>query len=113
LKQPKQKKVMIDDKMKERVEKWLDSLNEQEKNQVEVLDAYFMFRTNMPGDDPGYGKAMPDRKTTEDIMDDIIPMIQVDKMVVVGYMKSHGYGFTTLHDGSVRWAIWRYMDITC
>ena len=37
----------MSDKMKERVQKWLESLDEEEKNQVELLDAYFTFRTNM------------------------------------------------------------------
>ena len=36
----------------------------------------------------------------------------ISKDVVAGYMRSHDYGFTTLSDGSVRWAIWRYMDVT-
>jgi len=102
----------MSDKMKERVKKWLESLDEQEHCQVEVLDAYFTFRTNMPGEDPGFGKASEEPKTTEDIMDDLTPMMTMSKDVVAGYMRSHEYGFTTLPDGTVRWAIWRYMDVT-
>lgn len=102
----------MDDKMKERISKWLESLDEKERIQVEVLDAYFTFRTNMPGDDPGFGKASEEPKTTEDIMDDLQPMLSVSKDMVAGYMRSHDYGFTTMPDGSVRWAIWRYMDVT-
>ena len=94
----------MSDKMKERVKKWLESLDE--------LDAYFTFRTNMPGEDPGFGKASEEPKTTEEIMDDLTPMMNISKDVVAGYMRSHDYGFTTLSDGSVRWAIWRYMDVT-
>ena len=102
----------MSDKMKERVQKWLESLDKEEKNQVELLDAYFTFRTNMPGEDPGFGKAVEEPKTTEEIMDDLTPMMTMSKDVVVGYLRSHDYGFTTLPDGTVRWAIWRYMDVT-
>lgn len=102
----------MSDKMKERIAKWLESLDEEEKCQVEVLDAYFTFRTNMPEDDPGFGKASEEPKTTEEIMDDLMPMISMSKDVVTGYMRTHEYGFTTVADGSVRWAIWRYMDVT-
>ena len=102
----------MSDKMKERIAKWLESLDEEEKNQVEVLDAYFTFRTNMPGDDPGFGKAVEEPKTTEEIMDDLVPMMFMDKTIVSAYMRTHEYGFTTLADGTVRWAIWRFVDVT-
>ena len=102
----------MSDKMKERISKWLEQLDEEEKCQVEVLDGYFMYRTNMPDDDPGFGKASPEPLTTEDIMDDLMPMMNIGKNVVAGYMRAHEYGYTTLADGTVRWAIWRYMDVT-
>ena len=102
----------LSDKMKERVKKWLESLDEEERNQVEVLDAYFTFRTNMPGEDPGFGKAVEEPKTTDEIMDDLMPMMYMKKDVVAGYMRTHDYGFTTVADGSVRWAIWRFVDVT-
>ena len=98
--------------MKEMSDKMKERLDEQERCQVEVLDAYFTFRTNMPGEDPGFGKASEEPKTTEEIMDDLTPMVTMSKDVVAGYMRAHDYGFTTLADGSVRWAIWRYMDVT-
>lgn len=102
----------LDDKMKERISKWLDSLDEEERNQAELLDAYFTFRTNMPGEDPGFGKAVEEPKTTDEIMDDLMPMMYMKKDVVAGYMRTHDYGFTTVADGSVRWAIWRFVDVT-
>ena len=100
----------MNDKMKERIAKWLESLDEEEKIQVEVLDGYFTFRTNMPGDDPSFGKAVEEPKTTVEIMDDLAPMMFVEKTIVAGYMRTHGYSVTTMADGSVRWAIWRYVD---
>ena len=102
----------MSDKMKERIAKWLESLDEEEKCQADVLDAYFTFRTNMPGDDPGFGKAIEEPKTTEEIVDDLSPMMPMNKDIVVSYMRNHEYGFTTVGDGSVRWAIWRFVDVT-
>ena len=102
----------MSDKMKERVKKWLESLDEAERAQAEILDAYFTFRTNMPGDDPGFGKAIEEPKTTEEIMDDLQPMMSLDMEIVASYMRNHEYGFTTVGDGSVRWAIWRFMDVS-
>jgi hypothetical protein len=32
--------------------------------------------------------------------------------VVVGWMRAHDYHITTAQDGSPRWAIWRFMDVT-
>lgn len=101
----------MSEKMKERVKKWLESLDEEERCQAEVLDAYFTYRTNMPDEDPGFGKASEEPKTTEEIMDDLQPMMYMSKNVVAGYLRTHEYGFTTVADGSVRWAIWRYMDV--
>ena len=102
----------MSDKMKERVKKGLESLDEAERAQADVLDAYFMFRTNMPGDDPGFGKAIEEPKTTEEIMDDLSPMMPLSQKVVVGYMRSHEFGMTTVGDGTVRWAIWRFLNST-
>ena len=102
----------LSDKMKERVKKWLESLDEEERNQVEVLDAYFTFRRNMPENDPGFGKAVEEPKTTDEIIDDLMPMMPISQKVVAGYMRSHEYGLTTIGDGSVKWAIWRFVDVT-
>lgn len=102
----------MSDKMKERIAKWLESLDEEERCQAELLDSYFLYRTNMPGKDRGFGKASEEPKTTDEIIDDLMPMMYVSKTVVAGYMRAHDYGFTTVADGTPRWAIWRYMDVT-
>lgn len=101
----------IDDRIKELVAKWLESLEERERSQAELLDAYFMFRRNLPDDDPGFGKAVEDPKTTQDIIDELQPMMGLTEKIVVEYMRVHGYGFTTLQDGTVRWAIWRFVKV--
>ena len=100
------------DKKVDRVVKWLATLNEQELCQAEVLDAYFTYRSNMPENSPNFGKATAEPKTTDEIMDDLLPMMYMYKELVAAYMNAHGFGVTTMPDGSVKWAIWRYMDVS-
>lgn len=100
---------MIDDMMKERINKWLESLNERERSQVEVLDAYFTFRRNMPEKDNELGKAVEDHKSTDEIIDDLASMMLVEQGVVVSWMRNHDYHITTIGDGTVKWAIWRFV----
>ena len=100
----------LEDEMKERIMKWLEGLNEEERGQAEVLDAYFLFRRPLPGEEPGMGKPVEEHKTTDEIIDDLMPMMYIKKEVVVGWMRSHGYGMTTIGDGSVKWAVWRFVD---
>lgn len=102
----------MNDKIKKIIEKWLESLDEAEKAQIDVLNAYFTYRTNMPCVDPGFGKAVEEPKTTEEIIDDLQPMISMNKDLVASYMRKSEYGFTTLADGSVKWAVWRFVDVT-
>ena len=102
----------MSDKIRERVEKWLSQLDETEQAQAELLDSYFTFRRNLPEEDKGLGRAVEELKTTEDIIDDLMPMMNMSKDVVVGWLISHDYHITTVADGSPRWAIWRYVDVT-
>lgn len=101
----------LDNRIRRIVEEWLESLEESERVQAELLDAYFMYRRNLPDDDPGFGKAVEDPKTTQDIIDELQPMMGLSEKIVVDYMRVHGYGFTTLQDGTVRWAIWRFVKV--
>jgi len=87
------------------VRKWLNSLEERERNMAELLDSYFTFRSSLPGTD-GL-KMTADPKTTEDIRDDLQDMMNVPADFIFTYMRKHGFGFTTGQDGSVRWAVWR------
>lgn len=98
--------------MNKSAKEWIESLDEKEKGQAELLDAYFTFRTNLPADDPGMGKAMEDPKTTDEIIDDLSPMMPLSQKFVVEYMRHHDFGMTTVADGTVKWAIWRFLDLT-
>ena len=68
----------------------------------QLLDSYFMFRQNLPGE--GY---IQENKTTLQIMDELTPMMMLPTESVVGYMLEHEYSTTTEDDGTVVWAIWR------
>lgn len=68
----------------------------------EVLDAYFQFRRNLPEDG-----AIQDYKTSEDIQDDLLPMLDLSKERIVEYLTDNSYNMVTDADGSVKWAIWR------
>ena len=100
----------MSEQMKERISKWLEQLSEDEKSQTEVLDAYFTFRLNLPEKESALGKVIEDYKTTDDIMDDLLPMMIMDKNVVVGWMRAHDFHITTVGDGTPKWAIWRYIN---
>ena len=99
----------MNDKMAERISKWLDQLDEEAKCQAELLDSYFTFRRNLPEEDKGLGRAVEEPKTTEDIIDDLTPMMNMSKDVVVGWLRAHDYHITTVADGTPKWAIWRYI----
>ena len=94
------------------VKKWLESLDDDGKMQAEVLDAYFTFRRNLPEKKSEKGTFVEDPKTTDDIMDDLTPMMVMDKKVVVEWMRAHEYHITTAIDGSPKWAIWRLAENT-
>ena len=101
----------LSEQMKERIQKWLEQLDEQEQYQAELLDSYFYSRRNLPEEVPGLGKAVEDYKTTDEIIDDLLPMMYVKKDVVTGWMRAHDYHFTTAADGTPRWAVWRFMSM--
>ena len=94
------------------VNKWLESLDDDGKMQAEVLDAYFTFRRNLPEKKSEKGPFVEDPKTTDDIMDDLTPMMVMDKKIVVEWMRAHEYHITTAIDGSPKWAIWRLAENT-
>lgn len=90
-----------------RYEEWLGNLDHSEKMQVEILKAWVQTRENMPGKDPGGRPLIDDHKTTEDIMDELSPMIPMKHETIAYFLAFHEFGFTTDDSGAVKWAIWR------
>lgn len=97
---------MNDDEKSEVLRRWLNGLEERERNTAELLDSYFALRSPLPGDIGGV-KLVPEYRTTEDIRDDLYEMMDVPPVFLFTYMLKAGYGFATRPDGSVTWAVWR------
>lgn len=71
-----------------------------------VLEAYFSCRT--PNDSP----SMPDsyaeeRKTTQQIQDELLPSMCINKEDIVIYMAEHGYILMPGDDGTPVWLMYR------
>lgn len=76
--------------------------NREEQMKQKLLDSYFQFRSPLPED--GY---IQENKTTQQIQDELVPMMHVSEFDIVEYMDDHDYSFITERDGTVSWAIWR------
>lgn len=48
-------------------------------------------------------------RSTLEIMDELSEMMDVPKFKVIEFMVNNGYQLTTEEDGSVKWAIWRFI----
>jgi len=71
-----------------------------------MLDAYFIFRSNLPEKDATGREYKKCFKTTEDIASELSTMVNIDFDEIVGYMRQHGYAVATQPDGTIAWAIW-------
>lgn len=96
-----------------RYEKWVAELTEDERDQITILDAYFATRSNKPGESEITGRHLaPEYKTTQDIIDELIPMMTVSPSIVSKYLLLKDYMMATYDDGTLKWAIWRDIDLS-
>lgn len=68
----------------------------------QLLDSYFLVRRPLP--EQGF---FQENKTTQQVMQELEPMMAIPSEDIVEYMVGHDYSTTTDADGSVCWAIWR------
>lgn len=68
----------------------------------QLLDSYFLVRRPLP--ESGF---FQENKTTQQIMQELAPMMAIPTENIVEYMLAHDYSTTTGEDGSVCWAVWR------
>lgn len=81
--------------------------------QLKMIEAYFSTRSPLPVNSLISGKpVLPDFKTTQDIVDDIMPMMPVDPALLVKYLNDNNYSTVTDEDGSLKWAIYRDFDMS-
>uniref|UniRef100_UPI004024E130 hypothetical protein n=1 Tax=Segatella hominis TaxID=2518605 RepID=UPI004024E130 len=71
-----------------------------------MLDAYFVFRSNLPKTDADGQPYQKRFKTTEEIASELATMVAIDYSEIVDYMRERDYVVATLPDGSIAWAIW-------
>lgn len=80
-----------------------EELDQQMDN---LLNSYLV--ATRPAPDTQHGDySILDYKTTADIRQDLLDMMDVPPAVIFAYLVRRGYDFTTLNDGRVAWAIWR------
>lgn len=106
--------------MKERndFEQWNDYVNSFERNEAwrmsleianMVLEAYFQSRDSFPGTSLMGEDLVDDSKTTDEIVEEVSTMMDIDKEIVAIWMRYDGFHIKTMEDGTVKWAIWRDM----
>ena len=75
------------------------------QHQKTLLDAFFSNR--LPIEAPGYYRMT---YTTEDIQDMLVPMMNVDKGVLMDYMANNGYQIHQQPDSTPRWVMFTKMN---
>ena len=70
---------------------------------TEVLDTYFHNKTNLP---KAEGETMSAHRTTQEIKDELAPMVELSDTEIIEYMRQKDYHFVNDDDGIVKWAIW-------
>lgn len=100
--------------MKERndFEQWNDYVNSFERNEAwrmsleianMVLEAYFQSRDSFPGTSLMGEDLVDDSKTTDEIVEEVSTMMDIDKEIVAIWMRYHGFHIKTMEDGTVKW----------
>ena len=74
----------------------------------QLLDAYFENRLPVEMKDFGFVRQT---KTTEDIIDQLSPMMDVGKRDLMDYMSHHGYQIRQQVDGLPRWVLYTNIKI--
>lgn len=75
--------------------------------ELQMLEAYFHFRSNLPKKDEESGlEYKKSFKTTEDIASELSTMATIDPKTIVSYLAAGDYQIATQPDGTIAWAIW-------
>lgn len=67
-----------------------------------VLETFFL--RSLPKHEEGYVQM---NRTTQELQDELEPMMTFTKFELNQYLDKHGYKLVTDDDGTVKWAIWR------
>ncbi len=92
----------------ESFQQWVNELSDAERAMLDVLDAYFSSRSNLPGRNLFNNSPMAqDDKSTQEIIDDLSDMCDIKHEIVVEYMRQNGFSLVPTASGRLKWAIWR------
>ena len=83
---------------------------EDEKMQLEYIEAYFDNRNPVPEMNITGQVNVPEPKTTTEIIDDLSDMYNISKGLLSIYLVDHGYSLVPTEDGRLKWMIYRYYD---
>lgn len=87
-----------------------ETKNKRDEQVTMVLEEYFSTRYNLPGRNIEGVQLAREDKTTEDIQDDIIPIMVLTKDEINDFLFFRDFKLAHQADGTLKWAIWR--DIT-
>lgn len=74
---------------------------------LSVLDAYTLNR-NYEKTDESWAV---ENKSTDEIIDDLSPMMPLTHRDVNDYMLEHGYMMMPMSDGTVKWRMYRHIQV--
>lgn len=83
---------------------------EDEKMQLEYIEAYFDKRSPALEGSLAGKSNYPEPKTTTEIIDDLSDMYDISKGLLSKYLVDHGYSLVPTEDGRLKWMIYRYYD---
>ncbi|MBD9230128.1 MAG: hypothetical protein EGQ31_05735 [Prevotella sp.] len=83
---------------------------EDEKMQLEYIEAYFDNRNPVPEMNITGQVNVPEPKSTTEIIDDLSDMYDISKGLLSKYLVDHGYSLVPTEDGRLKWMIYRYYD---
>lgn len=91
---------------------WLNSLTDDERDQIVIIEAYFATRSPLPGKSAAGNEYIAEHKSTQDISDDLLAMMPVSYRIISKYLILKGYTPMTDTDGTLKWGIWRDMQMS-
>lgn len=98
--------------MNSRYNEWLNSLTDDERDEVVILDAYFATRSPLPDKSAAGNDYVAEHKSTQEISDDLFSMMPVSCRTISKYLILKGYTPMTDTDGTLKWSIWRDMQMS-
>jgi len=82
---------------------YYDTLPDHSKNSWRILESYFKLKQQAPN---SAGNLTSHPRTTNQIIDDLSQMCELNAEFVVDFMFKNGFGLENQPDGTPNWQIW-------